>query len=413
MDSTSSTDPISDIWIRTEFDHLSPKLGDRFYETLATMRSTCPVVRSNQHGGFWVLTRYEDVLQVAQDWRTFSSAEGVTIPRNPVAIKNFPEDVDPPEHRIYKRIINQYLTPPAVGKHEAATRRVASGTIDEFIERGECEFMDSFARPFPSQVFFQLTLGAPLGEIDQVAYMASKASSPHDPEAAECWVGLSRWIREFVVRRSKEPPRGDVVDGVLNSDVAGRPVTSEEAIGMLQILILGGLETTAGVLGQMMLRFIEHPRLRSLLRNSPDLIPIAIEEMLRLDTSFVAVACTATRDTEVGGHPVKKGEKILMYWASANRDEAEFSDPTDFNSRRRVNRHLAFGAGPHRCAGSSLARLNLRVALEELLPRLDDVALKDGARVSFHTTFTRSPHSLPITFTPGRRIDPVTARRHG
>ena len=142
------------------------------------------------------------------------------------------------------------------------------------------------------------------------------------------------------------------------------------------------------------------------LRRSPALLPRAIEELLRPDGPFVAIARTAPRDTELGGHPVREGDKVFISWASACRDEGEFADPDAFDVDRSSNRHLAFGAGPHRCAGSNLARLNLRVALEELLPRLRDLRLEDGADVDFHTTFTRSPLAVPITFVPGPRKGP-------
>ncbi len=153
----------------------------------------------------------------------------------------------------------------------------------------------------------------------------------------------------------------------------------------------------------MMTRFCNEPHIPSWLRTKPELIPAAIEELLRLDGPFIAIARTATRDTEIGGHKIKNGEKVIIYWASANRDVAEFSSPDMFDLDRGSNRHLAFGVGPHRCAGSNVARLNLRIGLEELLRRLDGVALQTGAEMHFHTTFTRAPLAVPITFTPGPR----------
>src|SRR5262249_54842962 len=154
----------------------------------------------------------------------------------------------------------------------------------------------------------------------------------------------------------------------------------------------------------MMVRFCGHPEVPALLRQQPERIPDAVEELLRLDGPFIAIARTATRDTEVGGHQIKQGEKVVIYWASANRDGSEFSDPDVFDVDRRVNRHVAFGAGPHRCAGSNMARMNLRVALDELVVRLQDLKLADGADVHYHTTFTRSPLEVPVTFTPGRVV---------
>jgi cytochrome P450 len=217
-------------------------------------------------------------------------------------------------------------------------------------------------------------------------------------------LGLSEWIHEFVEERRGAEPRGDVVDAIVNAEIEGRPITQEEIIGTVQLLILGGLETTAGALGSMMIRFCRHPEVAETLRREPALIPRAVEELLRLDGPFIAIARTVMCDTEIGGHQIKAGEKVIIYWASADRDESEFPDPDVFDLDRTSNRHLAFGAGPHRCAGSNLARLNLRVALEELLPRLQDLGLRDDADIHFHSTFNRAPLSVPITFTAGPRI---------
>jgi cytochrome P450 len=156
----------------------------------------------------------------------------------------------------------------------------------------------------------------------------------------------------------------------------------------------------------MLIRFCNQPEIPALLRSRPELISRAVEELLRLEPSFVSIGRTAVRDAELDGHQIKKGDKVLIHWASANRDHAEFGSPDDFELDRERNRHLSFGVGPHRCAGSNLARLNLRVALEELVRRLGDLGLRDGAQISYHAGLTRSPLTLPVTFTPGPRIGP-------
>ncbi len=397
---SATAGPVNDDWCRRHFDHLSPEVAASFDETLGRMRSVCPVAHSDEYGGFWVLTRYQDVFRVAQDWETFSSAHSLTVPEAPVSVRNLPVEVDPPLQRAYKRLINAYLTPAVVGGWEQATRALVTRLIDGFIDDGRCEFMGAFARPFPSRAFFDLALNAPAGDVDKVAYLASKSSVPTDPEAGACWAGLSEWIAGFLDERRGQPPRGDVVDGVLNAEIDGRPITSEEVTGIIQLLILGGLETTAGALGLMMVRFCNQPEIPARLRRQPELIPRAVEELLRLDGPFVAIARTATNDTEIDGHRIGKGEKVIIYWASADHDEDEFPHADTFDLERGSNRHLAFGVGPHRCAGSNVARLNLRVALEELLGRIDDLALQDDADIHYHSTFTRSPLAVPITFTP-------------
>lgn len=394
---------LPDDWCLYHFDHLSPTLQANLPETMARMRELCPVARSDEYGGFWVVSRYEDAVRVAQNWEVFSSAHGLAIKQSPTVVRNLPVEADPPEQRIFKRLINPFFTPSAVAPWEQPTRALVTRLIDGFIEDGECEFMDAFARPFPSLAFFDLAIHAPAGDVDRVAYLASRSSTPNAPDAHECWLGLYDWIKGFVRQRRTMPPLGDVVDAVVNAQIDGRPITEEEIVGTVQLLILGGLETTAGVLGSMIIRFSRQPEIAAQLRSRPDLLPRAVEELLRLDTSFVSVGRTAVRDGEVAGRQIKQGDKVLIHWASANRDDAEFGGPDGFEPDRERNRHLSFGVGPHRCAGSNLARLNLRIALEELLRRLDDIRLRDDADIHYHPGLTRSPLSVPITFRPGPR----------
>jgi cytochrome P450 len=396
-------EPMPEDWWQHHFDPNSEELAPRLYETLAPMRERCPVAHSDRYDGFWVATRYEDILTVAQDWETFSSAHGLTVPTAPIAVRNLPVEVDPPVQRVYKKLITPFFTPRAVAAYEERTRDLVNRLIDNFIEAGSCEFMDDFARPFPSRAFFELVIAAPPEDIDRVAYMASKASLPHDPEAGQCWLGLSAWIRDFIETRRRQPERSDVVDAVIGATIDGRPITDDEIIGTIQLIILGGLETTASALGLWFHRFCAHPEIPARLRAEPGLIPEAIEELLRVDSPFISIARTAVRDGKIGDQEIRSGDKVVLYWAAANRDAAEFDTPDEFCLDRTHNRHLAFGVGPHRCAGSNLARLNLRIGLAESLRRLHDIRLQDGADIHYHSTTTRSPLSLPITFTPGLR----------
>lgn len=410
METASNTDaagegPITDQWCAHHFDYLSPQLARDLHPTLARMRSLCPVAHSDQYGGYWIATKYEEVLAVAQDWETFSSELGVAIKPTKMTVRALPEHVDPPLQRTYKRLINAYFTPAAVAPYEAPTRRLVTSLIDEFIEAGRCDFFTQFARPFPGLAFFELALNAPADEVTAINDLVNRATSPGNPEAASDWAALHRWINEFAARRRAEPPKGDVVDAILGADIDGRPVTDEEILGLILLLILGGLETTAGALGQFMIRFCQEPQIPSLLRRQPELIPAAVEELLRLDGPFLGIGRTARHDGDIGGQPIRQGEKVVIYFASANRDEDEFAGADSFDLGRERNRHLSFGAGPHRCAGSSLARLNLRIAVQEVVTRLEDLALAEPAdSIPFHSAFNRSPLRVPVRFTPGPRL---------
>jgi cytochrome P450 len=396
---------LTDEWITHHFDYLAPEFAQDLYPTLARMRAACPVAHSDAREGYWAVTRYEDVLRLAQDWETFSSELGVGIPSTNMVSKAIPEHIDPPLHREYKRLINAYFTPNAVAPLEAPTRELVNRLLDDVIEAGECDFMADVASPFPAQAFFSLILNAPPDEAVAVAHLAQRASVPTNPDSRECWQGLNAWIDEFIAARRRQPSKGDVVDAVLAAEIEGRPIRADEVQGIILLLILGGLETTAGALGAFMLRFIREPAIPELLRAEPELIPDAVEELLRLEGPFLGIGRTVRHDTELDGCPVGAGEKVYLSFASANRDEAEFPHADVFDLERERNRHIAFGAGPHRCAGSNLARLNLRVALAELLPRLRDVELvTPEADLPFHTAFNRSPLAMPIRFTPGARV---------
>jgi cytochrome P450 len=392
---------LGDDWCASHFDHLAPALAADLHATLARMRERQPVTWSEEHGGFWVVTGYEDVLRVAQDWRTFSSAEGVSVPPPPAKVNAIPEVMDPPEHRQYKRLINAWFTPAVVARYEGATRALVTRLIDGFAADGRCEFMDAFARPFPGLAFFDLVLHAPADRVAELSEMATIASTTGHPGRPAAWQGMAAWITDFVAERRARRPAGDVVDAVLAAEIDGVPISDHDILGVIQLLILGGLETTAGALGQFMVRFCDHPEVPDRLRAEPETLPAAIEELLRLDPPFVFIARLATRDTELGGHQVRAGQRVLISWASANRDAGEFACPHAFDPGRASNRHLAFGAGPHRCAGSNLARMNLRIALEELLARLHDLRLQDGAEIEYHSVLNRSPVAVPIAFTPG------------
>ena len=402
MDSKPATPiRIDDEWCRHHFDFLAPEVSRALYPTLAKMRAVCPVTRSDQNGGHWVVTRYEDVLRVAQDWEAFSSELGVGIPDNPSAALAIPELVDPPLHRVYKRLINTWFTPAAVVPLEQPTWALVTRLIDRFIEAGGCDFMPAFARPFPGLAFFEFILNAPSDEVERLNHLASGATMPTNPDIAACWAGLEKWIDDFVELRRGQPRRDDVVEAILHADIEGRPVNHDEIRALILLLILGGLETTAGALGHFMIRFCQEPDIPVLLGEQPELIPAAVEELLRLEDPFVYVGRTARHDAEIDGHLVKAGEKVLIAWGSANRDDSEFDDPDAFRLDRKSNRHLAFGAGPHRCVGSNLARLNLRVGVQELVQRLRDFKLMIAVEdIPFHSAFNRAPLSLPIKFTP-------------
>jgi cytochrome P450 len=407
MMDTVEGDAITPEWCAEHFDHLSPQVGRELHETLAIMRANHPVTHSDQHGGFWMATGYDEVLEIAQDWGTFSSAaQGVTVPGGRTGVPAIPEMVDPPQHREFKRLINAWFTPAVVLQQEQATRDLVTRLIDEVIESGSCDFMDAVARPLPGRVFFEMVLHAPADELAEINRCASLASTPTTAEAREARGTMLRWIADFVEQRRSQPPQDDVVDAIINAEIEGRPIAQEEVVGMIQLLLFGGLDTTAGALGMMMVRFCREPEIPALLRARPELIPDAVEELLRLDGPFVFIGRTAMADAEVGGQKIAAGDRVLISWVGANRDEGEFACPAAFDLERESNRHIAFGAGPHRCAGSNLARMNLRITVGEIVRRFEDLRLTTDDEIAYHSSYSRTPASVPIAFTPGPRLGP-------
>ncbi|MFI5047039.1 MAG: cytochrome P450 [Acidimicrobiia bacterium] len=404
-DAPNAIGPPAVEWCEQHFDYLAPEVAQHLDEALSTMRSQCPVARSDAHDGYWIATRYDDVVRVAQDWQAFSSAHGVSVPENPSVAKAIPEHVDPPLHREYKRLINTYFTRQAVARYEHRTRELVTGLIDSFVERGRCDFMSEFARPFPGRAFFELVLNAPADEAARLNELSMKVSLPTSQDRAAASRAMQEWIVGFVAERRMRPSCGDVVDRVLGAEIEGRPITDDEIVAIIHLLILGGLDTTAGALGQFMIRFCREPEIPAVLRERPELVPSAVEELLRLDGPFIAIGRTAMQDVELGNRLIRAGDKVLIYWASADRDDVEFPNPNRFDLDRPANRHVAFGAGPHRCAGSHLARMNLCIAVRQLVERLRDVRLAiDAEPIRFHSALSRSPVSVPIIYSPGPRF---------
>ncbi len=222
---------INDEWVQDHFDYVSDELAHDLHGTLARARELCPITHSDAWGGYWVATKYEDVLRIAQDWDTFSSQLGVTIPQNDSIALAIPEHIDPPIHREYKRLINAYFTPAVVAQYEDRTRALVHRLMDDFIEKGECDFQEAFAVPFPAMAFFEFVLNAPSDEVVRLSELSTGASNVTNPDSAACWKGLTDWIDIFLEQRQKEPARGDVVDAVLAAEIEGRPITYPECPG--------------------------------------------------------------------------------------------------------------------------------------------------------------------------------------
>jgi cytochrome P450 len=313
---------------------------------------------------------------------------------------------DPPLHREFRRLLNPYLTPQVVAAFEPHSRRIVTELIDTFIDDGHCDLVGQLTRLFPPQMFYQVVFG-----IEDDAERARTQEWTHKivfednpPDFMEAATALWNWINEFITARRAGPRRDDIIDGILYGAVEGRAITDEEAAGIIQILIIGGFGTTSDAISSTMLKLIEYPEIQEQLRREPSLIPTVFDEVLRMEPPVMGMQRTATRDVEIGGRQIREGEQILLHFGAANRDPAEFDCPANFELARRPNRHFSFGGGVHRCMGSNLARLNLRVVFEELLSRLDNIRMTDGeAPIHRPAQLPWGLDYLPLTFTTSDR----------
>ncbi len=387
------------------FDHHSSEFATDPWSVYADLRARAPVAYSDTYGGFWVVTRYEDIRRIALDDETFSSADSILIPPKLSGQRSVPIEVDPPMFHEYRRVLQPWFSPAAVDRLHPVIESYVHECIDAFVGRGECDLIHDLADPLPAMTTLHL-LGLPVEDWPRYSEAMHSTVFFHedDPRRIAALEGL-RWIREEVsetIRRRREDPGDDFVSALVGSEVAGRPLEDQEILEMVQLVIGGGLDTTGSAISNALLHLDEHPEERDRLRAHKDeLLPIAIEEFLRYEAPQQALARTATEDVEIGGQRIEAGDKLLLVWASGNRDEEMFDAADEVVLDRFPNRHMTFGLGAHRCLGSNLARRQIHLALDAVLDRLPDYRI-DRERVERAQTIgiVYGYFSMPATFTP-------------
>ncbi|MBA3743120.1 cytochrome P450 [Sporichthya sp.] len=395
----------------THFSPLDPALAapdeaaevpsEVFWSTMRQMQSECPVGFSDAHGkGQWIVTRHDDVCAAFKDWQSFTSTDGaapVLFDFGDVEFHLLPQDVDPPLHRGMRKLLNPYFHNDSVSGREEAIRELARDLIAKFEQRGSCEFMSEFAVPFPAQVFFGVYLGIPVAELTEVLeWVDTLVMEPH--KAGEVLAQLIPWSAGILASRRAEP-RDDVVTALVSGDIGDRRLTEPEQIQTLTNLIIGGLETTANGLGNAVKNLAADPQLCQQVRALEDKSK-AVDEFLRFEAPAPGLGRTAAHDVELRGQKLAAGDRVLFYLGAGNRDPEAFEDPDVIDiHRRNASRHLSFGHGLHRCVGATLAELEMRVALEEVLDRLQDLRLDPGHPMQWRTAFSRGPATLHLTFT--------------
>jgi cytochrome P450 len=390
-------------------DHFSEEFAEDPWTVFADLRERCPVAYSETYGGFWVLSKYADVRAAAVDDETFCSGQSVTVPGKPPGARlSLPIEVDPPLANEYRRVLNPWFSPASAERMEPAVRRYTDELIDGFISSGACDLVADFTTPLPAMATLAL-LGLDPSEWETYAPPIHaktfwRPERTKTPEFVEMYSKIHERVMAEMLARLEEP-RDDMLSSLVRAEIGGRRLTLDELQDFVMLILHGGFDTTGSGIANALLWLEDHPVERDKLRGDPSLMPTAVEEFLRYQAPQPGLARVATRDVKVGGQTIRKGERLLLLWASANRDGAAFERPDDVVLDRTPNRHLTFGTGLHRCLGAPLASMEMRVALDAILQRLPDYRIDRSRIVRAETVGTVYGHySIPMTFTPGRRL---------
>ncbi len=380
---------------KTTFDLVQPEVVKDPAEFLSKLRNECPVAHTDDLGGFWMLSRYEDVYRAARNVSAFSSASGVTIPPQP----NPPAlclEQDEPDHARYRLPIQPWFSPGRTAQLEPAVRRIVTSVIDDIIDDRQANLAAAIAEPVPPMVIAGV-LGLPDAEWpwfreQNESYL--RASIAGDGEAAVAHVNelVGYLARTLAERRAH--PREDMLTDIVRMEVDDKPLSEDEAVSLAFLLLAAGHETTVGAIGGMLYRVARDREVRDRLLAEPGLVHSAVEESLRLELPLMGLGRMITADTTVRDVVMPAGERAMLMFGAANRDPAVFADPEEFRVDRPNNRHLAFGTGVHRCVGAPLARLEMSVVLEEVLARMPDLELVSEDDVEVRYQFSRSYTTL-------------------
>jgi cytochrome P450 len=389
-----------------DFDHLSPRYAADPLTVYREMRSRCPVAWTDAHDGFWVTSTHADVFAASRDDETFSSKNGVVIPSES-GLHLLPIEVDPPELRPYRRAMNPAFNPRAVARLLPDLQRLAAWCVDQVIESGEIDLVEDLASPVPAMATL-LLVGLPVGDWERYAHafhgmVAYAPSTPQYAEAVQFVIGISATLRSEITERRLRP-REDLLSTLTQIEVEGRRLTDDEVTSILITTLGGGIDTTTALIANALVYLQDHPEHRARLAHDESFMASFCEEMLRYYSPVQGFARTVTTDTGLGGCTLRRGDRVFLSWAAANHDPAVFDQPEEIIPDRFPNRHASFGVGAHRCVGSTLARTEFGVVVGEVLRRMPDYRLGDGAVRYSNIGTANGWHRLPARFTPGGRV---------
>jgi cytochrome P450 len=347
----------------------------------------------------WVMTRHALMREAFVDYAHFTSQGGAGIEQLlGVTWRLIPIDYDPPQHTLYRQILNPFFTPAKVGELDEAVRKVCNSLIEPFANTSACEFVSEFATPFPSYVFLAL-MGMPIERAPQ--FVAWERGITHGADFAERQAAaraICSYLEGFLAEQRVNPST-DLMTGVIAARIGGRPLSDDEILGMLYTFYFGGLDTVYSTLGFVLRHLATHPELQARLRDDPEILPKAVDEFLRAFSVVSSRRCV-TEDFVFHGVQMKRGDLIVLPLYLAGRDPQVHANPHEIDLERDTGGGQPFATGVHHCLGRHLARREIRIALETLLSRFRNIHLPSGGTYAYHSGVTFGVDRLPLAWEP-------------
>ncbi len=367
-----------------ELNPFAPENRENPYPMYRLMRDHHPA-HYNERLGSWSLTRFADVSGALQDPGLYSSAQGIGgemggASGEMAATMQSLIMTDPPRHTRLRSLVNRAFTPRRISALEGRIREIATQLIDEIVDRASCDLVADLTGPLPTITIAEL-LGVPAEDhkmfkekSNALLNRAPDEQRRMDPQMFAPIVELTQYLNHVYELR-REEPRDDLMSALLEAEIEGERLSPQELMGFALLLLIAGNETTTNLISNGLVLLHEHPEQRALLMRDPSRIPAAIEEFLRFESPIPGIGRALTDDVRLHGEDLRKGQRVMLYFGAANRDERHFEDPDRFDVTRKPVQHLAFGFGTHFCLGASLARIEARIAFEELFARLPELTL--------------------------------------
>ncbi|HEY2811954.1 MAG TPA: cytochrome P450 [Acidimicrobiales bacterium] len=384
------------------FDHsLDPALLADHYAEWTRLQDVHRAFRSDINGakGLWYLTRYDDIHEVFRDPERFSSRSIQYLDDDELPLQMVPIQMDPPEHGKYRSVLQGKFSPQAVAELEPNIRTRAAKLLGDFVWEGECDYSSEFAFRLPTAIFLEM-MGLDVEHTDDfVALAKTLLHSTSASDVNETMTAAYQIIQHIAngLDERRANPRDDLLTVMVNGEVDGESIGDEHLVPMGFLLYIAGLDTVANVLTYSMHHLATNPDLRRSLVGGPSRWPSAVDEFLRY-FSIASTVRVVTQDLEFAGCPMRAGDRVVLPTAAAGRDPRAFVDAAMFDADRVANRHVAFGAGPHRCLGAHLARLEMRIAMEEWHDHIPDYRVADDAVITEHVGAVAGMNELPLVW---------------